>query len=65
MPVIMEGDRLYVRGVFEGEEPRIFRQAQAGSEEPLVPYAADISGTGTGEKAERYLLAADFSGDDS
>ena len=62
MPVIMEGDRLYVRGVFEGEEPRIFRQAQAGSEEPLSHMQLIFSGTGTREKAEHYLLAADFSG---
>lgn len=62
MPVIMEGDRLYVRGVFEGEEPRIFRQAQAGSEEPLSHMQLIFSGMGTREKAEHYLLAADFSG---
>lgn len=62
MPVIMEGDRLYVRGVFEVEEPRIFRQAQAGSEELLSYMQLIFSGTGTREKAEHYLLAADFSG---
>lgn len=61
MSVIMEGDRLYVRGVFEGEEPRIFRQAQAGSEEPLSHMQLIFPEKGTREKAERYLLAADFS----
>lgn len=62
MPVIMEGDRFYVRGVFEEEEPRIFRQAQAGSKEPLSHMQLTFSGSGTREEAERYLLAADFSG---
>lgn len=62
MPVKMEGDSFYVRGVFKGEESRIFHQAQAESKEPLLNMQLTFSGTGTRERAERYLLAAEFSG---
>ena len=34
LPVKAEGKQFYVRGIFEEEEPRLFLQAQAESEEP-------------------------------
>lgn len=35
LPIKIEGNVFYVRGVFKEEEPRLFRQVQAESKEPL------------------------------
>lgn len=62
LPIKMEGDMLYVRGVLEEEEPRLFRQSPAESKELLSNMQLIFSGTGTREKAQRYLSTADFPG---
>lgn len=62
LSIKMDGDIFYVRGVFEEEEPRLFCQAQDDSKELLSNMQLKFSGTGTREKAENYLVAADFPG---
>lgn len=62
LPIEMEGGMFYVRGVFEEEEPRLYHQARNESKEPLSNMQLTFSGTGTREKAERYLVTADFPG---
>lgn len=56
----IEGNVFYVRGVFKEEEPRLFRQVQAESKEPLSNMQLNFSGTGTSERARQYLSAAGF-----
>ena len=58
LPIKIEGNVFYVRGVFKEEEPRLFRQVQAESKEPLSNMQLNFSGTGTSERARQYLSAA-------
>lgn len=60
LPIKIEGNVFYVRGVFKEEEPRLFRQVQAESKEPLSNMQLNFSGTGTSERARQYLSAAGF-----
>ena len=53
MPVKVEGKQFYVRGTFEEEEPRLFLQAQAESEEPLSNMQLTFTGPGAGERASQ------------
>ncbi len=62
LPIKIGGDVRYVRGVFEEEDPRLFYQVQDESKELLSNMQLKFPGTGTREKAESYLVAADFSG---
>ena len=60
MPVKAKGKQFYVRGIFEEEEPRLFLQAQADSEEPLSNMQLTFTGPGAGERASQYLSSAGF-----
>ena len=60
LPVKAEGKQFYVRGIFEEEEPRLFLQAQAESEEPLSNMQLTFTGPGAGERASQYLSSAGF-----
>lgn len=60
LPIKIEGNVFYVRGVFKEEEPRLFRQVQAESKEPLSNMQLNFSGTGTSERARQYLSAVGF-----
>ena len=60
MPVKAEGKRFYVRGIFEEEEPRLFLQAQAESEEPLSNMQLTFTGPGARERTNQYLSSAGF-----
>ena len=60
MPVKAVGKQFYVRGIFEEEEPRLFLQAQAESEEPLSNMQLTFTGPGAGERAGQYLSSAGF-----
>ena len=60
LPVKAEGKQFYVRGIFEEEEPRLFLQAQAESEEPLSNMQLTFTGPGAGERAGQYLSSAGF-----
>lgn len=60
VPVKAEGKQFYVRGIFEEEEPRLFLQAQADSEEPLSNMQLTFTGPGAGERAGQYLSSAGF-----
>lgn len=62
LPLKIDGDMRYVRGVFEEKESRLFYQLQDTSKESLSNMQLKFPGTGTREKAERYLITADFSG---
>lgn len=62
LPLKTDAAVLYVRGVFEEEEPRLFCQAREESKKPLSNMQLKFSGTQTREMAEDYLVAADFSG---
>ena len=60
MPVKVEGKQFYVRGTFEEEEPRLFLQAQAESEEPLSNMQLTFTGPGARERTNQYLSSAGF-----
>lgn len=60
LPIKIEGNVFYVRGVFKEEEPRLFRQVQAESKEPLSNMQLTFTGPGAGERAGQYLSSADF-----
>ena len=60
MPVRVEGKQFYVRGTFEEEEPRLFLQAQAESEEPLSNMQLTFTGPGARERTDQYLSSAGF-----
>lgn len=60
LPIKVEGKQFYVRGIFEEEEPRLFLQAQAESEERLSNMQLTFTGSGTGERAKQYLSSAGF-----
>lgn len=60
MPVKVEGRQFYVRGIFDGEEPRLYLQAQAESKEPLTNMQLTFTGLSTGERANQYLSSAGF-----
>jgi len=60
MPVKVEGKQFYVRGIFEEEEPRLFLQAQAESEELLSNMQLTFAGSGTRDRAKQYLSSAGF-----
>lgn len=60
MPVRVEGKQFYVRGTFEEEEPRLFLQAQAESEEPLSNMQLTFTGPGARERTNQYLSSAGF-----
>lgn len=60
LPIKIEGNVFYVRGVFKEEEPRLFRQVQAESKEPLSNMQLTFTGPGAGERAGQYLSSAGF-----
>ena len=60
LPVKAEGKQFYVRGIFEEEEPRLFLQAQAESEEPLSNMQLTFADPGARERAGQYLSSAGF-----
>lgn len=60
--VKIEGELFCVRGVFEDDNARVFRQAKAGSNKTLSNMQLIFPGGGTREDAERYLTAANFTG---
>ena len=60
VPVKAEGKQFYVRGIFEEEEPRLFLQAQADSEEPLSNMQLTFTGPGARERTDQYLSSAGF-----
>ena len=58
--VRIEGEVFYVRGVFEDDNARVFRQAEF--DKTLSNMQLTFPGGGTREDAERYLTAANFMG---
>ena len=62
MQIKIGGEVLYVRGVFDDDTSRVFRQAEEESSDTLSNMQLIFSDGGTREMAERYLTASDFTG---
>jgi len=62
MPIELAGELFYVRGVFNADENRAFRQVSISSEAALSNMQLRFADGGSRDDAESYLIVADFSG---